>query len=67
MDFDKEKDRLTTEISRLSKITEGLEKKLVNENFISKAPVDIVEQTKAQKGNLESQIDGLRKSLAAIS
>jgi valyl-tRNA synthetase len=67
VDFEKEKARLSSEIGRIAKIVEGIEKKLSNESFVAKAPAEVVEQAQAQKANMESQVSGLKKSLAALS
>jgi valyl-tRNA synthetase len=67
LDIPKEKQRLEGEITRLSKILQGIQTKLNNKNFVDRAPADILEQTTAQKLNLESQVSSLQKNLEALS
>ena len=49
IDFDKESARLQKEIDKLSKELTGINKKLSNESFLSKAPADIVEKVKEKQ------------------
>ena len=48
-------------------VSEGLEKKLSNENFVKRAPEAVVTQTKAQLDNMKSQLDNISTSLKALS
>lgn len=66
LDFDKERKRLETELKRVEKIVFGLDKKLQNSNFVQRAPADIIESTKAQLENMNTQAQTLRKNLDAI-
>jgi valyl-tRNA synthetase len=50
----------------LQKILDGLLSKLNNANFVSRAPEDVLEQTRAQKANMEEQIHSIRQNLAAL-
>jgi valyl-tRNA synthetase len=63
VDLKKEKERLETELKRVSAIVEGLQKKVSNESFMERAPKDIVEQTREQWNNMSMQLDFLQKSL----
>ncbi len=67
IDIDKEVKRLKTEDQRLKKILAGLNSKLDNENFVARAPEDVLEQTRAQKLNMEEQIAAIKKNLDALS
>ena len=62
----KETERLTQESQRLIKILAGIHKKLNNDSFVSRAPQDIIEQTTAQKENLETQLKSIEENLKAL-
>lgn len=67
LDLDKEKERLEGEVKRLSKVLLGIEKKLGNENFVKRAPADIIETTTAQRDNISGQLATIKKNLEALS
>lgn len=67
IDIDKEKKRLASEIDRIQKIVTGLDGKLGNPSFVDRAPQEVVDETKAQRANLGSQLVGLQKNLEALS
>ena len=60
--MDLEKNRLEKEISRLEGQLEGLAKKLANENFISRAPKEVVDKEKQKKQDWEMNLAKLRTS-----
>jgi valyl-tRNA synthetase len=66
VDFSKESQRLKVEIERLSKIVDGLDKKLGNANYVDRAPADVVQQCRDQKQNLSEQIESLTRNLTAL-
>jgi valyl-tRNA synthetase len=66
MDIGKEQARLQQEKVRIEKVLSGLEKKLGNDNFIKRAPADVVEQTQAQKQNMENQLKQVVENLKAL-
>ncbi len=66
VDLKKEKERLESELKRVSAIVDGLQKKISNESFMARAPQDIVDQTKEQWQNMSTQLDFLNKSLANL-
>lgn len=66
IDIDKEVKRLENEEQRLSKILTGLCSKLDNANFVSRAPEEVLEQTRAQKLNIEEQIKAIKRNLDAL-
>jgi len=66
VDFSKERDRLEHEIKRISKIVDGISKKLTNKNFVDRAPEEVVLQTKEQLENMSGQLESLKENLAAI-
>ncbi|AFN74522.1 valyl-tRNA synthetase [Melioribacter roseus P3M-2] len=59
IDLDKERGRIEKEIERISKSLEGVKKKLSNENFVSKAPADVVEREKAKQKDWETALEKL--------
>ena len=66
VDIDKEKKRLSAELTKTEKIVMGINKKLENKNFVERAPEDILIQTKAQKENMTAQLENLKLNLAAL-
>ncbi|MBC7660188.1 MAG: valine--tRNA ligase [Chitinophagaceae bacterium] len=66
IDIEKEKVRLTTEEQRLKKILMGIASKLDNKSFVDRAPEDILEQTRAQRANMEDQLAAIGRNLKAL-
>lgn len=66
LDVSKEKERLQRELSRIQKVIEGLEKKISSPNFVQRAPSDVVEATKAQLQNMQSQKEVLEGNLRSL-
>ena len=67
VDFDAEIMKINKELEKLSKEAEGIDKKLSNENFLKKAPSEVVEKQKQRlasmadkKGKLEVELERLR-------
>ncbi len=63
IDIEKEKSRLQKEINRLQQQVEIVIKKLSNENFLNKAPAEIIEKEKNKKSNYELTLDKIKKNL----
>ena len=63
IDLDKEKARLQKEIQKLEKDIKQIEGKLANENFISKAPEEVIEEQKARKDEAQIVIAKLASAL----
>ncbi|MFH1233873.1 MAG: valine--tRNA ligase [Patescibacteria group bacterium] len=59
IDKEKEKARAEKEISNLEKILKATKNKLANKEFISKAPVEIVEKEKEKLKTWEAELDKL--------
>jgi valyl-tRNA synthetase len=66
IDIDQERQRLEKEIGRIDDEIGKLEKKLANENFVAKAPPEVVEEQRerrelaqARRGKLEEALDRL--------
>ena len=67
IDIAQETKRLKAEVSRIEKVLGGLQAKLGNPSFVDRAPAEVIEQTRAQRANLESQLQGLRQSLEGLT
>ena len=67
IDFNKEAMRLEKEISKLTKELSAVSKKLENENFLNKAPQDVVEQVKAKHSHLQEKQQKLQSNLERIN
>ena len=56
IDFDKERERLKTTVTKLSGEYEGLQKRLSNQDFVARAAAEVVAQSQARSAELEEQI-----------
>jgi len=66
IDFDKERSRLEKESNKLINERGGLEKRLTNQDFISRAAPDVVETTRARAEELDDQVAKLRAVIEAL-
>ncbi|MEA5150992.1 MAG: valine--tRNA ligase [Oscillospiraceae bacterium] len=66
VDLEKERARISKELANAEKQLEGQLAKLANENFVSRAPENIVNIEREKKAKLEALIDNLRLSLEHI-
>ena len=66
IDFEKERARLEKELNKLINERGGLEKRLSNQDFISRAAADVVETTRARAEELDDQIKKLRAVIEAL-
>ena len=66
IDLDKERARLQKEIQKLEKDIQQIEGKLANENFVSKAPEEVIEEQKVRKEEAETTIVKLSSALKQI-
>ena len=55
------------EIARIEAESGGLTEKLANEQFVSRAPSQVVEQARARLASLQSTIDQLQAQLKRLS
>lgn len=67
IDFAKEKERLSREISKLNETVVRLDEKLGNESFVAKAPSDVVTQFKQQLEEAHLKRQKLEKALERLS
>lgn len=63
VDFEKERERIETEINRLEGFLKGIEKKLSNDAFVQNAPDAVVEKERKKKSDTEEAIAKLKEQL----
>ncbi len=61
--MDKERARLQKEIQKLEKDIKQIDGKLANENFVSKAPEEVIEEQKHRKQEAQIVIEKLNSAL----
>ena len=66
IDFDKERERLTGQIAKLTEEKDRLTGQLSNANFVDRAPVEKVEALRERSGELADQIGTLNINLQAL-
>ncbi|RPH99252.1 MAG: valine--tRNA ligase [Calditrichaeota bacterium] len=66
IDVDVEKSRLQKEIDRLEGQLQALTMKLSNENFVSRAPKEVVEKEQQKKADWENNLQKLRSVLSRL-
>jgi len=67
IDTGAEKERLEKRQAELRGKLEGVEKKLANESFTSKAPAEIVEKERAKAADIRSQLDAVDRNLKDVT
>ena len=63
VDLDKERERIRRELEKNRGFLENQRKKLANENFVSRAPADVVAAERERAEKLEAMIANLEESL----
>jgi len=66
IDFDKERTRVENQLEKLCQENERLEKQLQNENFVSRAPQEKVEEIRARGAEILTQTAALKQNLEAL-
>lgn len=66
IDLDQERIRLEKEITRVSKLMEKTDRKLSNQDFLQRAPREIIDKEKARRGEYRSMLEKLNKNLEGI-
>jgi len=67
IDIEMEKTRLQKEISRLEDQLEKMNQKLTNQNFISRAPEEVVEKEKNKKLKYEENLEKLKNNFQTLA
>jgi valyl-tRNA synthetase len=67
IDLDVERTRIEKEITRLSSSLEGVKKKLSNENFVAKAPADVIEKERTKMEDWEKSLEKLKAILSDLN
>lgn len=67
IDVEKEKERLTKSLEKTLADLDRTNKKLANEEFLSKAPADVVAKEKAKKEDMEAMKAKLEKNIAMLN
>jgi valyl-tRNA synthetase len=67
IDFAQEAKRLETEIGKLAKDIGKIDAKLANEQFISKAPAEVIAEQKTRRADAQERTNRLAKALANLS
>jgi valyl-tRNA synthetase len=63
IDLARERERLAEEIRRLSGQLQGTRKKLENQGFLEKAPLEVVEREREKAGTFQEQLEKLTEKL----
>ena len=66
VDMEKEKARMEKELANAEKQLAGQIAKLSNENFVTRAPVNVVNAEREKKAKLEALIENLKASIAGL-
>ncbi len=67
IDLDQERARLRKEIDKLDKDIGQIDRKLANENFIAKAPVEVVSEQRTRRADAVAAKDKLQAALSALA
>jgi len=66
VDEGKEKEKLENELARLEEFLVGVQKKLSNDNFVARAPKEILEKEQGKKKDLLIKIENTKTALAEL-
>jgi valyl-tRNA synthetase len=66
IDFAKERERITREMTRKENETRGLKSRLDNPSFVERAPGEVVAETRGRLEELTGEIEKLRSTLRAL-
>jgi valyl-tRNA synthetase len=67
LDLERERSRLEDEVERIDGLLRGSEKKLENEQFLEKAPEEVVEREREKHRSLQEQRERLLEKRSALS
>ncbi|MBT5386330.1 MAG: valine--tRNA ligase, partial [Candidatus Marinimicrobia bacterium] len=63
IDLDKENDRLSKRLNELEGHLQGIEKKLSNDNFVNRAPENVVEYEKKKMQDMTAEYELVKANL----
>ncbi len=66
IDLDAERERVEKDLAKARKELQGYERKLANEGYVSKAPPEVVEETRTRATRCRERIEGLEGSLERL-
>ncbi|HDG6926922.1 valine--tRNA ligase, partial [Staphylococcus aureus] len=66
IDMDKEISRLEKELAKLQSELDRVDKKLSNENFVSKAPEKVINEEKRKKQDYQEKYDGVKARIEQL-
>ncbi len=67
IDLEQERLRLEKELSKVTALLDKTNKKLSNEDFLRRAPKNIIEKEKGKKGDYQKMVEKLNKNLEEIT
>lgn len=67
IDLNIERQRIQKEIARLTSSLEAVKKKLSNENFVAKAPADVIEREKNKMNDWQNALEKLQSILSDLN
>ncbi|RMF55566.1 MAG: valine--tRNA ligase [Bacteroidetes bacterium] len=67
IDLDVERERLEKEIAQKERFLAGVERKLQNEQFVQKAPAEVVERERQKAADAKAELQRLRANLADLT
>ena len=66
IDIEVERNRLTKEVTRLEKQIESINAKLINVDFIKKAPKEVVERERQKSNDFQANLSKLQANLHSL-
>lgn len=66
IDLSVERERIQKEITRIRSMLEGVQNKLANQNFVTKAPLDVVENERTKLENFKLTLEKLERNYENI-
>ncbi|MFN6964122.1 MAG: valine--tRNA ligase [Pyrinomonadaceae bacterium] len=67
IDFDKERERLGSQLAKLDTELQRINGQLSNQNFVERAPAEKVEELRTRKAEIEQQAKTLKQNLEALT
>ena len=66
IDVEKERERITKEMTRKENEARGLQSRLDNASFVERAPSEVVEQARERLAELLNEIEKLKATFASL-